>query len=96
MYQTKKEPISVEEKSEFDAIADSNFKPLDHRLGISPEKLEKKAAAKKGPVFSTCNSLAYYIFCNRHLNNIHSFTINRIEAINIAIQADQKRSEKEG
>lgn len=38
----------MEEKNEFDALADSDFKPLDHRLGLSPEKLEKKAATKKG------------------------------------------------
>lgn len=62
MYQTKKEPISVEEKSEFDAIADSNFKSFDHRLGISPEKLEKKAAAKKGQysVLVTHSHITYF------------------------------------
>lgn len=43
--QIKKE---VEEKDEFDALLESNVKPLDDRLGNSPEKLEKKIASKKG------------------------------------------------
>lgn len=80
----------MEEKNEFDALADANFKPLDDRLGMSPEKLEKKAAAKKGRYF---DSLAYYIFCSRHFNNV--FLPNRFEAIDVAVQADQKRSEEE-
>ncbi|XP_072747541.1 DNA topoisomerase 2 isoform X2 [Anoplolepis gracilipes] len=49
----KKEAISGEEKNEFDALVDSNFKPLDQRIGMSPEKLEKKIAAKKGLKQST-------------------------------------------
>lgn len=47
--QIKKE---VEEKDEFDALLESNVKPLDDRLGNSPEKLEKKIASKKGTVYS--------------------------------------------
>lgn len=49
----KKEPISVEEKDEFDVLVDSNSKTLEHRIGTSPEKLEKKAAGKKGLKQST-------------------------------------------
>ncbi|XP_014482998.1 PREDICTED: DNA topoisomerase 2 isoform X2 [Dinoponera quadriceps] len=41
----KKEPISPEEKDEFDTLAD-NAKTLDDRLGNSPEKMEKKAGKK--------------------------------------------------
>lgn len=41
----KKEP--TEEKDEFDALIESS-KPLDDRLGNSPDKIEKKTAAKKG------------------------------------------------
>ncbi|EFN87409.1 DNA topoisomerase 2 isoform X2 [Harpegnathos saltator] len=48
----KKELISPEEKDEFDALIESNSKPLDDRLGISPEKIEKKAG-KKGMKQST-------------------------------------------
>lgn len=42
----KKEQISTEEKDEFDILVDS--KSLEHRLGNSPEKIEKKVATKKG------------------------------------------------
>lgn len=47
-YQAKKEQVSLEEKDEFDTLVDSNTKSLDDRLGNSPEKIEKKVAAKKG------------------------------------------------
>ncbi|XP_011866622.1 PREDICTED: DNA topoisomerase 2 isoform X2 [Vollenhovia emeryi] len=43
----KKEPI-LEEKDEFDTLVDAYTKPLEHRLGNSPEKIEKKVTAKKG------------------------------------------------
>lgn len=46
LYQVKKEQASMEEKDEFDALVDSNTKPLEHRLGNSPEKMEKKATKK--------------------------------------------------
>lgn len=46
VYQVKKEQASMEEKDEFDALVDSNTKPLEHRLGNSPEKMEKKATKK--------------------------------------------------
>ncbi|XP_036151138.1 DNA topoisomerase 2 isoform X2 [Monomorium pharaonis] len=42
----KKEQTSIEEKDEFDALVDSNTKSLEHRLGNSPEKIEKKATKK--------------------------------------------------
>ncbi|XP_033309876.1 DNA topoisomerase 2 isoform X3 [Bombus bifarius] len=41
----KKEPI--EDKDEFDMLIESNAKPIDDRLGNSPEKIEKKAGGKK-------------------------------------------------
>ncbi|KAL0111447.1 hypothetical protein PUN28_012974 [Cardiocondyla obscurior] len=43
----KKEQISVEE-NEFDALVESNTKPLEQRLGTSPEKIEKKILKKVG------------------------------------------------
>ncbi|XP_025075601.1 DNA topoisomerase 2 isoform X2 [Pogonomyrmex barbatus] len=42
----KKEQVSMEEKDEFDTLVDSNIKSLEHRLGNSPEKMEKKATKK--------------------------------------------------
>ncbi|KAG7209142.1 hypothetical protein KM043_015285 [Ampulex compressa] len=42
----KKEP--GEEKDEFDALVDSNSKPLEDRVGSSPEKIDRKASGKKG------------------------------------------------
>jgi len=42
----KKEKEVKEEKDEFDALVESGSKPLDDRLGISPDKAEKKS--KKG------------------------------------------------
>lgn len=45
-FQIKKEAISLEEKDEFDALVESNAKPLDDRLGNSPEKMEKKTGKK--------------------------------------------------
>lgn len=48
MSQVKKEKDILEEKDEFDTLVDSNTKSLEHRLGNSPEKLEKKATPKKG------------------------------------------------
>ncbi|XP_043578985.1 DNA topoisomerase 2 isoform X2 [Bombus pyrosoma] len=41
----KKEPI--EDKDEFDMLIESNAKPIDDRLGNSPEKIEKRAGGKK-------------------------------------------------
>lgn len=38
----------MEEKDEFDMLVDSNTKSLEHRLGNSPEKMEKKVTIKKG------------------------------------------------
>ncbi|XP_024944592.1 DNA topoisomerase 2 isoform X2 [Cephus cinctus] len=48
---TKKEV--VEEKDEFDVLVEGNAKPLDDRLGNSPEKIEKKITNKKNLKQST-------------------------------------------
>ncbi|XP_011168143.1 DNA topoisomerase 2 isoform X2 [Solenopsis invicta] len=42
----KKDQVSMEEKDEFDTLVDSNTKSLEHRLGNSPEKMEKKTSKK--------------------------------------------------
>ncbi|XP_012230798.1 DNA topoisomerase 2 [Linepithema humile] len=44
----KKEKDASLEKDEFDILVDTNAKSLDDRLGTSPDKIEKKATAKKG------------------------------------------------
>jgi len=44
VYQVKKEQVSMEEKDEFDMLVDT--KSLEHRLGNSPEKMEKKPTKK--------------------------------------------------
>ncbi|XP_068992857.1 DNA topoisomerase 2 isoform X1 [Neodiprion pinetum] len=44
-----------EEKDEFDLLVESNAKPLDDRVGNSPEKVEKKVIAKKGGKQTTLN-----------------------------------------
>ncbi|XP_076297537.1 DNA topoisomerase 2 isoform X2 [Lasioglossum baleicum] len=44
---------STEEKDEFDALVDANAKPLEDRVGSSPEKIEKKATGKRALKQST-------------------------------------------
>lgn len=85
LYQTKKEPISVEEKDEFDALVDSNAKPLEHRLGTSPEKLEKKVSSKKGR-YSVLGLACILCILQQTFLTMYTLTIvNRIEAIDVAI-----------
>ncbi|XP_012256449.2 DNA topoisomerase 2 isoform X2 [Athalia rosae] len=45
LVKVKKE--SVDEKDEFDLLVDNNAKPLEDRVGNSPDKVEKKVGAKK-------------------------------------------------
>lgn len=56
----------MEEKDEFDMLVDSNTKSLEHRLGNSPEKMEKKVATKKGWYILIQN----YIFYNGYFNEL--------------------------
>ncbi|XP_053982250.1 DNA topoisomerase 2 isoform X2 [Hylaeus volcanicus] len=39
---------STEEKDEFDLLVEAGSKPLDDRVGSSPDKIEKKAGGKRG------------------------------------------------
>lgn len=63
-------------------LIESNAKPIDDRLGNSPEKIEKRAGGKKSIYAHSYNKIKNSM---KFINNNHLLLLIRIETNNITI-----------